>query len=406
MKSIQKPLFWGLVALLICLACCALLLAGYVFWMPQKVVNDGPYIVYDYPTEISTPDIKATSTVLSIDVKRYVQLGDYDKAIELLNRQIAFDPDNPDLYFERAHAYRKSSDRKTNLNDSMDLLNRAIADADKGISLDPKNGDLYMERGFSFLQMTSGYRYQIDRDYLYQLAIENLEVASSLRTKTAQFPERYLVMYYAFHRACERAMSETQRLASINSSDGFNSPTIESLFDVSYACLGDYDNALKYYLLNSKKKNGEETDKEYASTAHYLYLTGKADEAYELLNQSIEKKPNYYGGRYFLRAVIEFDRGEYDAALQDAYLAESNSWALGTISSYIEGLNDARLGNKEKAIEELQYAEATMNVEFYFAIEKAREELKKLNAAPLEITPSVNFNATPLPVFPTADLKK
>jgi tetratricopeptide (TPR) repeat protein len=408
MKSLRKPLFWGLVLLLVCLICCAAaLVAAYIYIIGQQraAVNTAaaaPVIVYPQPTLNKTPGVKATTDALHYQMGQAYKNGEDDKVIELQEKIIALNPNDPKMYYEAGYGFREVAERKHSLDDYMDLLNRGITYVNKGIEIDPKMGDLYMERAFLFNSMGAGYPYRVDYDYLNQLALENLQASSSLRTYSEAHPERYWVSYLRITRQCDQAIAEAERLAAVEPADDVESPTIDSLLASAYGCKGDYEKALKYYQIDLRKRKAQD-DACSCSTVYY-YLGGKTDEALERLNKSISDYPNYNGTRYFLRALIEYDRGEYDQALQDAETSEGESWAHGINIAYIEGMNDARLGKTADAIEKLQYAEATFRDEYYFVAERAREALKKLKATPLAITPSVQITATPMPVYPTLDL--
>jgi tetratricopeptide (TPR) repeat protein len=405
MNSLRKPLFWGLVVLLVCLICCAVtLVAAYIIGQQRAAVSAAaaPVIVYPQPTLNITPGVEATISALQAQGQQYYKNGEYDKVLELDEKAIVLNPNDLDLYNYAASDFRDISDTKHSLNDYMDILNRGVAIVNRGLEIDPKSGDLYTQRAFFFGIMTNGYAYRVDHDYLNQLALENLQASSYLRSKHIRHPERYWVNYLTFVRRCDEALTEAERLAAVEPADDVDSPTIDSLLSNVYSCKGDYDKALKYYLIDLRKRNVQ--DDSCACSSVFYYLAGKSDEALEKLNKSISESPNYNGTRYFIRALIEYDRGEYDQALQDAETSEGESWAHGKNSAYIGGMNDARLGNTADAIEKLQYAEATFNGDYYFLAERAREALKKLKATPLVITPSVPITATPMPVYPTLDL--
>jgi tetratricopeptide (TPR) repeat protein len=406
MKSLRKPLFWGLILLLVCLVCFAtVLLTAYIAWQQTSITNittAAPVIVNAQPTPNKTPGVEATISALEIEAGKYYDNYEYDKVLDLYEKMIALDPNNPEVYVESAYYFRRIANNKHSLDDFMDILNRGVATVNKGIEVDPKYGDLYAQRAFLFGTMANAYAYRVDGYTLNQLALDNLQASNSLGSKRMQHPERYWVNYLAFARQCDQAVTEANRLAAVEPPDDTYEPTIESVLELAYACKGDYKKALEYYLIDLRKTNSQ--DDACSCSSVYYYLLGKSDETLEKLNKSISDYPNYYGSRYFLRALIEYDRGEYDQALIDAQHADGNAWAFGMNSAYIQGLNAARLGQTEEAIRNLQYAEATFGGTYYFVAERAREELKKLKATPLVITPSVPITATPMPVYPTLDI--
>jgi len=69
----------------------------------------------------------------------YLNQDNYDEAIANLNKAIAIEPDNPDLYFERGHAYRrKASFERRNIErntQGADDLNQSNVDFTEAIRL-------------------------------------------------------------------------------------------------------------------------------------------------------------------------------------------------------------------------------------------------------------------------------
>ena len=220
-------------------------------------------------------------------------------------------------------------------------------------------------------------------------------------------PERSIIYFETYLGDCENAESEATRQATAQPFVDNYVPTTLTELEDAYACKGDYQKALDYHMQNLKQSN--QTDEDcgcQAETAIYLNQLGRNQEAYDLINKAIFKNPNYFGGGYFTRAVIEFDLGEYDKALDDANHAEGNSWAHGMFFNYIEGLNAERLGNTQEAITKLQDAEASFGPDTGYAMRRARTELKKLGAEPLTIKTSANVSSPPIPVYPTSDTSK
>jgi len=160
-----------------------------------------------------------------------------------------------------------------------------------------------------------------------------------------------------------------------------------------YACQGDYQKAYDYHQADLKKRHQPEDNA--LNEVIYLYQLGKLDEALDMANKSIDKTAR--GAYYFLRAAIEYDRGQYGQALQDADAADRNSWDGGSFIAYFEGLEAVRHGQRDVAVNKLQFAEATLNWNFDFAIQRSRAELEKLGAPTVAVTPSVHLSATPMP---------
>jgi len=407
MNTYRKPLFWGMVLLLAILMGCAACLGGYIVFGQPLITSPDQHGLITYTQFTDEPglnNMQSTIVALKYEQKKYFDQRDTDKTIAISERVIALDPDNPTEYFDNAYIYRHLAERKTSLGDYMDLLKKSLAYADKGISLAPKNGDLYLQRSYTLITLSNGYAYRADRDYLNRQALEDMKKGIALGN-SIPVAEKNLVADNVELQDCDSAMSEAIRQATAEPAGSKDEPSGATMLEGVYLCKGDYQKALEYHMANLKKFN--RTDKDCGCegvTAMYLYQLGKTDDAYNMVNQALIEKPNYVGSRYFIRAAIEFDRGEYDKALEDAEYAEGSSWAFGTFRNYIEGLNAERLGHTQEAITKLQYVEATMNENYNFATRRAHAELEKLGAVPLVVTPSVHLSTTPEPPASSPDL--
>lgn len=412
MKTYQKPFFWGLVLLFFFLIFCVIFLLIYLyfgqFFFPDITMQQPNYSNFSTPFNSTQITINKNATIVAVDYEReqYVNDGNVDKTIELTNKLISLDPDNPKQFREAVVIYRDLANNFTSESDYVALLEEALKLADRGIYLFPKFGDLYLQRAFVYYSLNNSLPYRVDREKGYAIAIENLKAVAYLRSKYSNNPEHYLVIFNSEFNHCDEALSDAIRFSTAEpSGDVFSDYSTERLLESAYACKGVYQKAFDFNNIDIEKTGCKDsTCRNQINKAIYLIHLGRSDEAYEIVNQSIEQKPNYTGIRYFIRSVIEFDRGEYDKAIEDAYHAEGSSWAHGMYINYILGLNSSRLGNKEEAIEYLQYAEATLYHQMEFAIIRSREELDKLGSKSLVIEPSEFLSVTPMPVYPTLDV--
>ncbi len=405
MKSLRKPLFWGFVLLFGVLTCVGSISVAYFnAGDPLGLLSNGqqaysPHVDEEYA-------VQATVSALKMLQNDYYQKRDINNVLKVTDKMLELDPENPVWYDEAAFMIHDLSQSRTELSEYQKLIELGLNYVDKGISLDPNNGNLYRERANLLLDLQNKAIYRADHEYLNQFWVENILAEVSLGSSRVN-PERLIVYAKTSVGDCEGALAETERLAAVQGlDDSSTTRNIELLYESAYSCSGDYQKALEHHQEFLRKTNQTEMESgTVVTTSSYYYMLGKFDDALEILNQSIDKNPHYGGNRYFMRAVIEFDQGKFDDALDDVRMAEGNSWAGGMFQSYIEGLNAARIGDTETAIKYLQYAEATLTGDWHFIIDRSREELKKLGAEPLIITPSVNFTATPMQIFPTLDLE-
>jgi tetratricopeptide (TPR) repeat protein len=405
MKSLRKPLFWGFVLLLGEITCVGSLAVVYLnAGDPLRLFSNGQQ-ASSQPVDEKYA-VQATVTALKMLQNDYYQKQDINNVLKVTDKMLELDPGNPVWYDEVAFMIHDLSQSRTNMSEYQKLIELGLKYADKGISLDPNNGNLYRERANLLLDLKGLSIYRADNDYLNKFWMENI-VAEIYFGSSRIHPERLIVFVKTSIGDCKGALAETERLAAVQGlDDPSTTRNIETLYESAYACLGDYQKALEHHQKFLEKTN--QTDMEsgdVVSTSSYYYMLGQPDKSLELLNASIERNPHFGGNRYFMRAVIEVDRGKFDEALDDVKMAEGNSWSNGMFKSYIEGLIAARNGETEMAIKNLQYAEATLSSDWNFAIIRSREELKKLGADTLKITPSVNYSATPMMIYPTLDIE-
>ena len=69
----------------------------------------------------------------------YCELGDYDHALEDVNRAVELAPDSADAYVQRGTVYSRKTNEKS-----------ALADYEKAIELDPENGFAHYIRGAAY----------------------------------------------------------------------------------------------------------------------------------------------------------------------------------------------------------------------------------------------------------------
>jgi tetratricopeptide (TPR) repeat protein len=405
MKSLRKPLFWGFVLLLGVITCVGSLAVVYLnSGDPLGFFSNGQQ-AYSQPVDEKYA-VQATVSALKMLQNDYYQKQDINNVLKVTDKMLEMDPENPVWYDEVAFMIHDLSQSRTSMSEFQKLTELGLKYADKGISLDPNNGNLYRERANLLLDLQDISIYRVDHEYLNKFWVENILAEISFGSSRVH-PERLIVFAKTSTGDCEGALAETERLAAVQGlDDSSTTRNIETLYESAYSCLGDYQKALEHHQKFLEKTNQTEMESgDVVTTSSYYYNLRQPDKALELLNQSIEKNPHFGGNRYFIRAVIEFDQGKFDEALNDAQMAEGNSWSNGMFQSYIEGLIAEHNGDTEMAIKYLQYAEATFSSDWLFAINRSREELKKLGADTLKITPSVRYSATPMQVYPTLDLE-
>jgi hypothetical protein len=317
--------------------------------------------------------------------------GDLQTWSDATKKAIAVAPKNPVTFYSLAITYLGEVDDEPDFLNRMNLLTQALRLIDGSIALDQNYGNSYLIRAVCLTQLADAYPYRADREYLYKLALPDLEKAIQLGTTAGFQPARLKAKYLTLLNQCDEAIKLIPALPRIpgDSKSENSNQTNEELATQAYACLGQHQQAIEAALKGLQMKNNQSKDDNLA-LAISLYQTGKATEAMEVVQKALSEKP--IGTHYFLKAAIEYDQKDYVSASSDGERAENYSWGSGVYTSYFEGLEAARLGNNEEAIGKLQYAEAALEPQFDFAIKRARAELAALGSKPIEVTPSIPFS--------------
>jgi hypothetical protein len=380
--------------------CCLASTFGYIFWqysnptsplsIALRPINNQPTQEVAHMDDPQSEPLRATLTAYGFQMDEAFRKGDLQAWSDNANKAAKIEPKNPLTHYALATTYLRELDDEPNFSNRMNVLTTALVEIDLSIALDPNYGNSHLIRAVCLTQMADGYPYRTDREFLYKLALPDLDKAIELGTTTGFQPARLKVEYLTLLNNCEEAIKLIPSLPRVpnNSKSANTNKTNEELAAKAYACLGLYPQAIDSAYKNLQMNNNQSGDNNL-DLAIALYQTGKSTEALDLVKKTLSEKP--IGGHFFLKAAIEYDQKDFINALTDGEKADQYSWGAGEYSSYIEGLEAARLGNTEEAIVKLQFAEATLEPQFDFAIKRARAELTALNSKPIEVTPAIHF---------------
>ena len=121
-------------------------------------------------------------------------------------------------------------------------------------------------------------------------------------------------------------------------------------------------------------------------------------EAYQTVDQDIQTTPDYGGYRYYLRALIYYDQGEFDQARQDLLVGSGNVWYEGGLHAYLQGMLALRDGDQKTGTEWIHYAAMTYQThEGLWLKKRIDQQLTKLNIQYISPTPEIHWEITPLP---------
>ena len=377
-----------------------------VFTPTQTIVNtkiSTPTLITITPNTTATLESGAASASLLISQAKVKMANkQFAEAIPILDAAITFAPHLDEPYYLRAQAYNHLLNNLRNLSEYQDYVALSLKDIDQAISLRSDNGDYYYLRG-NILENIAGITdYRVDRDVIYSKALENARVAFDLGT-TEDLTERNYAVYLILSEQCNEAVDLIKDLIDRTDPRDTSIGNLYFLQAEAYACQGELNKAIPLIEKSMLYKTDLDFRKEFK--ARYLYQAGRYKEALMILNELIEKKPSYGGGRYYLRAAIFIDIGERKKAEDDLNVGSGNTWGRGGVYSYVLGQMALANGDTEEAISQFQNAEATLWGNDYVLRQKVINKLEQLGALPLEITPSVMNHATPIPTIqprPTA----
>lgn len=334
--------------------------------------------------------LKATLSAYGFQMQQAYKNGDLQSWANIAQQAAAVEPNNPVTHFSLASFYLDQSGSENNIMGVMNILTRALAEIDTALELEPKSGNSHLLRALILSRMVNGYPYRADRDYLYKLAIADLNQASEYGTSLEIQPQRLKVRYQIQINDCNEALNSIPSLPRINNQNSAanSNTTDEALLADAYACLGQFTRSIESAQKDLKIANNQSSDY-YMRLAISLYQAGKSNDAFGLVEKALSERS--IGTHYFLKACIEYDQENYVGALSDGEKADQFSWSAGAYSSYFEGLEAERLGNTEEAIIKLQFAEAALDPQFDFAIKRSQAKLAALNAKPVDVTPVLHF---------------
>lgn len=328
------------------------------------------------------------------DASELIQKGEYQTAIVILDKVVAQDPENMNAHLMRATAYTRSS---SNIYETqLGYYVSALQDIDKTIALAPTDGNNYANREFTLRALAALPPDRATRFALYELANESADKAIALGV----IPElNYVYRHHARNliesNHCEEGLEETKTFVGGASPDD----PLMGLYNVylteAYLCLGDLDEALK----TVQKIQCSDVDEICRTSllAAVYYQSGDLEKALTTLNDSIDSEPAFNGWRYFLRALIYYDQGERDLAMQDIETGKRYSWSMYGPGWYVS----ARLAFDDRddntGMLYLQNAESTLDPTFELLRQKVLAEIEERGGEPLELSPQIPPGVNPTP---------
>jgi len=338
-----------------------------------------------------------------IDQAIYLQQveGNCVDAIPLWNKVLNQLPEYAKGYYYRGSCfYQLGSTNQSIEFISSDFYSLGYADAIQGLQIGPESGHYYdlkfaLEGRLGVLE-----DFRIDRLKWYSTAIGSHLRAIDLGLRDIG-GNRGIGFELIENLRCNEALAFFQELESIMDPDILPSAGIHTGYAESYLCLKDYEQALDH--INLALELYPTPEREFTKALIELNA-GNLINALDLLNQSIEQKPIHHGRRYYLRAVIQYELGIPELALEDLDTGQANTWGDYLERSYVLGRIALDEGNVSDGIEHLKLAEASFFIhEVPRLYDQTVSLLEDYNAEPLYPTPTPDNKPTLTPIAPYSD---
>lgn len=355
-----------------------------------------------YFTSTSTPTTTSTSTPIQLaptsvqgqiellytHADGYYQQGNYASEIQVLSRAIELDPQKAFSYERRGSIYLRMTDNLHSLSEYITYLNLAIQDFDTAISLGQKqitDWSIYSNRAIAYSALNQQYPFRTDREINYEIALENYKFAFQ-----AGASEKALVDVVSQLIQLGR-WEEASKLAFTLKADGVNEETLHGDLAVIYSMKGDHQKAIEE--IDQLNKG---CCQNYRQSVVY-YNAGHKVTAFTLINENIQDSPSFAGYRYFMRALLYYEQGNYDLAWKDLQTGEGYTWGIYGLHDYVLGKLLIQDGNREAGIELIRRAEATMSWDMGPFLIRIQDELKSMGINRLKPKLSNPITATPMP---------
>ena len=306
---------------------------------------------------------------------------------------IAQNPSNADAYFRRALLVYDSATPTGSLETYIYILNQALQDVDKAISLNSKFGDYYALRQRIYFALAGTKEYDVDSQYLIEIALDNANKAYELGT-TEAYPDRLIIIDLIGANQCSKALEDVQKLIDQTPEGDISVGGLLHIRSQAYACLGRLDEALQS--VDVSMFNNINMEYKTDLKIQYLLMLERYDEALPLLDERI-RESNLTGWHHYMRAEVYYNLGKKNLIQDELNIGTYKTWGRGGWLAYVKAQIALDEGRTEDAIEYLQLAEATLDPTHNPLRWKIQEQLQTLGAQPLVLTPSVPYQATPIP---------
>jgi tetratricopeptide (TPR) repeat protein len=336
--------------------------------------------------------------------KLLMNQGNYAEAILIWDEVIRILPEFANAYYLRGSSYLWLTNNQRGLTDYIENSQKAYDDFTKAIELGPPRGEYYLNRAQALVNLSNQFEY---RDYVapfYQQSLEDNIQAYMLGSYYAGITRRVGVSLRRTGR-CEEALDFFLRLVDEQGKNAVPSASINGGIADAYDCLGEFEKALNYIeeSISILEVIGEDTQRAKWRQVQILIALERYNQAFEIINESIEESPHYYGWRYYERAYLYYLQGEPELAYQDLDEGSVNTWGQYKMRAYLLALLALEEGDEDSGLYWLQLAEASLpKYSLPHIYEHTLEEIDRLGGSLLYPTPTPSptpvASPTPIPV--------
>jgi tetratricopeptide (TPR) repeat protein len=272
----------------------------------------------------------------------------------------------------------------------------ALQDANTLIELQPTSGGYHAWRNYVLREMAPLEIYSVNKFAIYDLANQDALKAMELGVNPSSYAYRHYARNLIEGNHCQEGLAETQKLIDQTTMQSNEFGEYYSLYlTEAYICLGELDKALEsaqYITCDDPVltcKSG--------LLAEIYFQFGDYENALSTINYMINWQPVGGAWRYFIRALIYYEQGQKELALQDLELGDAYSWYGNGVYWYVKAKLAMDAGDKENGIIYLQNAEQTLDVTYMPLRQQIIKELKTHGEEPIVLNPNLPFTPVSVP---------
>jgi tetratricopeptide (TPR) repeat protein len=311
---------------------------------------------------------------------RYAYNGNWAASVLAWDEILRTAPDYAPGYYWRGKSYFNMTFDQRYLDEYGEYVRLGLQDADRAIQLDADTGDYYFLRAQLYVSLAAMEDFRSTYELYSRVASENTKRALAAGVSDPAASVVLPAQLLAAGR-CQESLAEARRqLAALRPSDPPRATFLTGIAN-AHLCLGNYTQALTY--IDQALAVSENRDRRFLR-AEILYGLGRLPESLAALDALISARPDYSGRRYYIRALVRYDMGEPELAQADLEMGYRNTWGQFADAALLRGLLARDAGDTQLAIEELQMAEATIPAYAHPSLQRARSELARLRAQPMD----------------------